>query len=131
MQTSDDTILDQSLKCLGPHYNAQWGDRVLVDVFNRLLAKNIKSSGWKPNTHLNIQLQQISSRQERWTTDALAKLIRSHGYSEGDDFNCPIIVAEYEGKQRLLDGHHRINRWIEVGDTRLHDINIHTIAGIG
>ena len=65
------------------------------------------------------------------TTDALAKLTRGHGSTAGDDFDCPIIVAEYEGKQRLLDGNHRINRWVEAGDTRHHDVNIHTIAEIG
>jgi len=39
-------ILDQSLECLRPHLHAEWGDRCLLDVFNRLLAKTIKPSGW-------------------------------------------------------------------------------------
>lgn len=131
MVTSNDTILDQSLMCLVAHRHPEWGDRVLFDVFNRLLAKNIKPSEWTSNTHLDIHPEQISSRQEQWTTEDLAKLLRGHGSAEGKDFDCPIIVAKYDGKQRLLDGNHRINRWIEVGDTMLHDINIHTIAGIG
>lgn len=131
MPVSDDAIFDQSLECLWAHCHPEWGDRCPLDVFNRLLAKSIRPSGWTPNTHLNIQAQQISSRRERWTTDALAKLPRGHGSARGEDFDCPIIVAEYEGTQRLLDGNHRINRWIEAGDTGPHDINIHTIAGIG
>lgn len=131
MVTSKDAILDQSLKCLWAHCHPQWGDRVPLDVFNRLLAKSIRPSRWTPNTHLSIQPQQISSRRERWTTDTLAKIDRGHGSITGDDFDCPIIVVEYERKQRLLDGNHRINRWIEAGVTRLHDVNIHTIAGVG
>lgn len=131
MTTSNDEILEQSMKCLSAHLHSEWGDRVPLDVFNRLLAKNIRPNGWTPNMHLNIQPEQISSRQEQWTTDALANLRRGHGSTEGDDFDCPIIVAEYEGEQRLLDGNHRINRWIKVGDTILHDINIHAISGIG
>jgi hypothetical protein len=131
MAMSDDAIFNQSLNCLWAHRHLKWGDRVPLDVFNRLLAKNIRPNAWTPNTHLNIQPQQISSRREQWTTDALARLPRGHTSTEGQDFGCPIIVAEYEGQRRLLDGNHRINRWIEAGDPRLHDVNIHTISGVG
>jgi len=34
-------------------------------------------------------------------------------------------------KQRVLDGNHRINRWVTAGDTRVHDVNIHTTAEVG
>jgi len=102
-----------------------------LDVFNRLLAKTIKPSGWKPNTHLNIQRHQVQSRREQWPTAALGESPPGHGSTTGKDYDCPIIVAEYEGKQRLLDGAHRINRWIATGDTRVHDVNVHTIIGVG
>jgi hypothetical protein len=131
MATSEDAILDQSLNCLWAHRHLQWGDCVPLDVFNRLLAKNIRPSGWTPNTHLAIHPQQISSRREQWTTDALARLPSGHSSTAGEDFGCPIVVAEYLGQRRLLDGNHRINRWIEAGDTRLHNVNIHAIAGVG
>jgi hypothetical protein len=131
MTTSGNAIFDESLQCLWAHCHPQHGDRIPLDVFNRLLAKNIKPTGWTANIHLNIQPQQISSRREKWTTDALANLPRGHGSTKGEDFDCPIVVAEYEGKQRLLDGNHRINRWIVARDTAPHDVNIHTIVGIG
>ena len=63
--------------------------------------------------------------------DDLAKLDRGHSATEGADFDCPIIVVEYQSKQRLLDGNHRINRWLEARDGRLHDVNIHTVDGVG
>ena len=128
---SDDVIFDDSLRCLSAHCHPEWGDRLPLDVFNRLLAKNIRPDRWTKNTHLNIQPQQVASRQEQWTTNDLAKLPRGHGSAKGDDFDCPIVIAEYDGEQRLLDGNHRINRWIDAGDTRLHVVNIHTISGLG
>jgi hypothetical protein len=131
MATSSDPVLDESLKCLWAHCHPEWGDRVPLDVFNRLLAKTIKPHGWTPNTHLDIQPQQISSQRERRPTEALARLRRGHSSTAGEDFDCPIVVAHYAGTKRLLDGNHRINRWIEVGDARLHDVNIHTIAAVG
>jgi hypothetical protein len=131
MPVGDDLILAQSLRCLLAHNHPEWGDRDAFDVFNRLLAKNIRAEGWTSNTHLNIRGDQIKSRRERWTTQDLGKLTLGHGSAQGKDFDCPIIVAEFEGKQRLLDGNHRINRWIAAGDQRLHDVNIHTVDGEG
>lgn len=121
-------ILDQSLECLRPHLHAKWGDRCLLDVFNRLLAKNIRPPGWTKNTHADLQHQQITSRKEQWATAALGKLTRGHNSQSGDDFGCPIILAEYQGA-RVLDGNHRINRWVASSDTRTHDVHIHTVAG--
>jgi hypothetical protein len=128
---SNDSILDQTLKCLWAHCHPEWGDQVPLDVFNRLLAKGVRPSGWTQYTHLDIQPEQISSRRERWTVEALAKLPRGHTSKAGHDFACPIIVAEYPGKQLLLDGNHRINRWIDLGDSGEHEVNIHTIRGTG
>ncbi len=126
-----DQIFAQSLKCLLAHCHPEWGDRYPLDVFNRLLAKNTRPSECTRNTHLNIQKHQVKSRRGQWTTDDLGKLTRGHPSTGGFDVDCPIIVAEYEGQQWLLDGNHRVNRWVAAGDTRMHDVNIHTVAGIG
>jgi len=96
-----------------------------------LLAKNIRPRGCTTNTHLDITAEQIRSRRERWTTEALGKLVRGHNSTAGHDFGCPIIIAEYGGVQRVLDGNHRINRWVGAGDTRVHDVNIHAVAEAG
>lgn len=71
------------------------------------------------------------SRREQWTTDALGRLARGHSSTTGKDFDCPIIIAEHDGIQHVLDGNHRINRWVTAGDARVHDVNIHTITGSG
>lgn len=31
---------------------------------------------------------------------------------------------------RVLDGNHRINRWVATSDTRTHDVHIHTVVGL-
>jgi hypothetical protein len=128
---TNDPLLDESLKCLQDHLHKKWGDRHPLDVFNRLLAKSIRPNAWTSNTHIDIKGDQISSRREQWTTSELGRLVRWHKDAAGKDFGCPIIFAEYEGVKRLLDGHHRINRWVTNKDTRVHDVNIHTIVGVG
>ena len=121
-------ILDQTLACLRSHLHGEWGDRSPFDEFNRLLAKNIGLPGFTTNTHADLQLEQITSRKERWTTAALSQLARGHNSPAGVDVPWPIILAEYEG-MRVLDGNHRINRWVALRDARDHDVPIHTVVG--
>jgi hypothetical protein len=124
----DDAILIESLRCLIPHLHPEWGDRNPFDVFCRLIAKHRKPSGWTTNSHLELTACKITSRQEKWTTDGLGKLARGHQSTNGQDFDCPVILVEHRDSVLVLDGNHRINRWVSTGDTRIHRVNIHTIA---
>jgi hypothetical protein len=72
---------------------------------------------------------QIQSRNEKWSTTALAALTRGHGDPSGTDFDCPIVLAEAQGLTLVLDGNHRINRWALTNDSREHAVNIHAIRG--
>lgn len=74
---------------------------------------------------------EIRSRRERWSTSDLGRLTRGHASTDGDDFACPIILVEYDGKTRVLDGNHRMNRWVANNDERLHDVNIHVVERVG
>ncbi len=121
-------ILDRSLECLRPHLHPEWGDRTPLDVFNRLLAKNIRPAGWTENTHADLNRDRLVSRKEQWTTATLGQLHRGHSSPAGVDVVCPIILVEHEGI-RVLDGNHRINRWVASRDTRAHDVHIHAITG--
>ena len=130
MKTPDAKLI-QTLRCLAPHTHPEWGDRDPWDVFNRLLAKMLTRKQCPPNTHMNIALRQIRSRREKWTTDQLGALPRLHSEAGGVDVDCPIIVVEFQATPVLLDGAHRINRWVAAGDGRLHEVNIHTVTGVG
>jgi hypothetical protein len=127
----DPALFEHSLRCLWDHHHPEWGDRTELDVFNRLLAKNARPGKFTPQTHLNIQPSQVTSRRELWSTQDLAQLPRLHNSTAGVDCDCPIVIAEYEGKALVLDGNHRINRWVQARDSRLHDVHIHNIAIIG
>ena len=122
-----DEILEQSLDLLRYHFWPQHGDRSVMDVFNRLLAKNIKAPGWRPSDHTPFTMLQIRSRRERRTTEELAKFPKAHNRDDPINKECPIIVAVLDGVERLLDGHNRINYWQKVGDDGPHDVNVHII----
>jgi len=124
-------LFEESLRCLLDHLHPEWGDRDSFDVFTRLLAKNIQPPGWTKHTHLDIQREQVTSRREPWTTDALGRIARLHKSTAGIDVSYPIIIAEYDGVRYVLDGNHRINRWVDARDTRIHPVNFHTITGSG
>ena len=123
-----DPILRESLCCLLSHFHPEWGDREPLDVFNRLLAKNLGRAGPQKTGHTDVRAEQIASRREQWTTADLGMLRRGHGDPSGVDVACPIVLAEYEDETRVLDGNHRINRWVNENDSRMHDVIIHTIA---
>jgi hypothetical protein len=130
---SIDPLFDQTLTYLRSHLHPEWGDREPMDVFNRLMAKHIRPGGWTANTHMNIFPHQVRSRREQWGIDRLGQLRRGHPgvANPRTRLDGPIVIVEYEGAARLLDGNHRINTWVAMGDSALHDVHIHTIDETG
>jgi hypothetical protein len=125
-----DEILAQSLRIIRGHLHPEVGDRSLLDVFNRLLAKHVTQTLTMTNDHLDIQEHQITSRQEQWTTEKLKGLVTRRDPSEQDS-RCPVVIAIYDGIPRLLDGNHRINFWVAHSIQRTHQVNIHEVSGVG
>ena len=122
-----DEILDETLAWLQGHFIPRWGDREYFDPFNRLLAKAIRAPGWKDGDHMDVTPDQITSRRETRTTSELGNFTRGHERRKPARQECPIIVAEYQGVEYLLDGNNRINLWIDQEDTREHPVNVHVI----
>jgi hypothetical protein len=130
-QEPSDPILKETLTALRPHLHPEWGDRDEMDVFNRLVAKQIKPKGWTPNTHMDLRLEQISSRRDQWGVDRLSQLPRSHRGTAGPAtrLDGPIVIVEIQGSMRVLDGSHRINTWVARGDSAQHTVHIHALKG--
>ena len=80
---------------------------------------------------MDIQEHQVSSSQQYWTTAALGRLPRAHAGVADRDSASPIVLVEYEGTLRLIDGNHRINRWVADTDVQKHQVNMHSVAGVG
>lgn len=123
----DDDVLEQSLQMLRHHYHPEWGDRSLMDVFNRLLSKNIRQPGWKRTDHMDVRIGQIRSFRDQRSTAELTQFPRTHDRDKPIKEDCPIIVVVYAGQDRLLDGTTRINYWVNTGNSDLHDLNVHVI----
>ena len=132
-QCAGDPIFEETLRHLLPHLHPEWGDRKPMDVFNRLLAKNVRAAGYTKHSHMDIAPSRICSRREQWGLIEFARLARGHLRAAGPftRLDGPIVVVEYQGAMRLLDGNHRINTWLAKGDAEFHPVHIHTIQGAG
>ena len=122
-----DPLLRESLCCLLMHFHPEWGDCTPLDVFNRLVAKNLGHAGPRKTGHATVHEEQIATRREQWATDKLGTLARGHSHRGGVEIACPIVLVEHAGRTMVLDGNHRINCWVGSNDTRVHDVIIHTI----
>lgn len=129
----EDAILEQTLYLLGrDHGNT--GKKDGLFEFNRLLTKSILGRAPLLEELLNFSKDEIVSFQYQWPTARLAE-IKSNQEMSHDRFvprtecgiNSPVIIAEYRGVLRLLDGSNRINMWVLHGDITLHDVNLHQI----
>lgn len=133
MESTADFILDATLMCLDPyHKKPRYGDRNGMDVFCRLLAKNILGIEGLSDLHLMIVPSQIrSERIEYSTSDLLNKFRTAHPRKDPKCTTAPLIVAVYEGRERLLDGNTRLNYWRQRGDNNMHVVHVHRIEGTG
>lgn len=127
----DDEIFAETLRWLRFHIWPALGDTTPLDAFNRLLAKNVRPDGWEPTHRFAVTPEQIESRREYWTTSALARIARAHDRARPRNTECPIIIAVYDGTERLLDGNTRINYWVQSGNVERHQVNIHVVVGDG
>ena len=126
----EDRILFETLMALRWHYHPEWGDRAEFDVLTRLLAKNIKRDDWTKYHHEPITVEQVRSRSEKRTTEQLLQLSIGHPRDKPQHLDGPIIVFDYEGEERLLDGNTRINHWIEKGNTERHLVHVHWVEPV-
>lgn len=51
-------------------------------------------------------------RRESWTLEQLQALERKHERVNDKDDNRPLVVVKYGDRKLLIDGNHRLNRWL-------------------
>lgn len=85
-----------------------------------------KATDPSPNACLNrLVRERISSRappevneatatiqKEVWTLEQLQALERKHDRVNDKDDNRPLVVVKYSDRKLLIDGNHRVNRWL-------------------
>lgn len=74
---------------------------------NRLVRERI--SGRVP-AELNENTATI--RKELWTLEQLESLDRKHVRMNDVDDNRPLVVVMYGDRKLVIDGNHRVNRWL-------------------
>ena len=61
-------------------------------------------------------------REELWTTDQLNTIEPQHRKIHDFEDDRPIVVFEHKNRKLLVDGNHRVARWIAQGKIRTHRI---------
>lgn len=61
-------------------------------------------------------------RQERWSTEQLRTLDTKHQKVHEFDDDRPIIVVDLDKKRLLVDGNHRVARWVMKGESKLFEV---------
>lgn len=74
---------------------------------NRLVRERISS-----RTLANVNENTATIRKELWTFEQLQTLERKHNRVNDKDDNRPLIVVKYGDRKLLIDGNHRVNRWL-------------------
>lgn len=126
-----DSILQDTLKNLSNHKNG--GN--LFDNFCRLVYKSIHTKDPRTPNQLGILQETIESEKQTRTVNELYLLKKSmpanHDRKDANPnrLNDPIIIVEYEGVERLIDGSTRITYWHNAGDlTKNLNVNFHKIS---
>ncbi len=71
---------------------------------------------------LVIDASTATIRRVLLPTLELKRLKRKHDRTNDKDDRRPIVVVEYEGESLLIDGNHRVNRWLSSSPIPEHDV---------
>lgn len=88
---------------------------------NRLVRERISDK----NVVVNSQTANI--RREAWNTSELKRLSRKHNRTNNEDDHRPIVVVEYKSEFLLVDGNHRVNRWLSSSPIPEHEVLLITV----
>lgn len=88
---------------------------------NRLVRERISDK------NVVVNSQTASIRKEVWPTSELKRLKTKHGRTNDEDDRRPIVVLEYKTELLIIDGNHRVNRWLSDSPIPEHDVLLITV----
>ena len=68
-------------------------------------------------------------RDERWLTEHLVRLDRKHERMHDFDDERPLVAVEHLGRLILVDGNHRVTRWLASGQAKERQVLIISLRG--
>ena len=86
------------------------------ECLNRLVRERIADK------KLVVDASTATIRKELWPTADLKRLRRRHDRTNDKDDRRPIVVVEYKGEPLLIDGNHRVNRWLSRSPFPEHEV---------
>ena len=73
-----------------------------------------------PCVYLNEKTAVV--RRAHWSTEGLSALDRKHKRMHDFEDDRPIVVVEYRGRKILIDGNHRVTRWLTTHAVKRHEV---------
>ncbi|HEY2786344.1 MAG TPA: hypothetical protein VGJ05_15360 [Fimbriiglobus sp.] len=118
---NDDALWNRAKELLRHHQKSD--DPTPVDALNRLLHEAAPEAS-------SIRLSEANCRivLESWLMKKLAGLRRRHDRATPKDEGCPILVVCWRGKQYLIDGGNRINKWVKEKNEGSHAVLVMMLA---
>jgi hypothetical protein len=86
------------------------------ECLNRLVRERISDK------KLVVDASTATIRRDLLSTLELQRLKRKHDRTNDKDDRRPIVVVEYKGEPLLVDGNHRVNRWLSSSRISEHDV---------
>jgi hypothetical protein len=101
------------------HKGGMW-----TGVLNRQFAERIAEEGVPGVTAPELTEAACTIAKQTWLQDRLSRLIMKKNVTKSTPAveNLPIVVVSYHGKDYLIDGHNRVNKWRKENDRRTHNV---------
>jgi hypothetical protein len=93
------------------------------ECLNRLVRERVENKG------LRVDEETATVAHELWSTTRLHELDRKHDRTNKENDRRPIVVVVHGDRKLLIDGNHRVNRWLREATIDDHEVLVITLRG--
>jgi hypothetical protein len=90
---------------------------------NRLTNERLSRNG------ISLNPETATVREEVWRTEQLLRFDRKHERMHDFEDDRPLVAVEHSGRCILIDGNHRVTRWLASNEAREHRVLIISLRG--